>query len=70
MFVQDAVIWLDRFAIDDMEGTVLDFCYLVDMLCASGGCKLAIITRCGIAWVKFKRLLPVLTSKHCVPQDL
>ena len=26
--------------------------------------KLAIITRCGIDWEKFKMLLPVLTSKH------
>ena len=34
------------------------------MLCACGGCKLAIITRCSTAWGKFKRLLPILTSKH------
>ena len=51
-----------------VDGTLLNvepnFCYLGDMLCAGGGCKLAIITRCGIAWGKFKRLLPVLTSRH------
>ena len=51
-----------------MDGTLLDvesnFCYLGDMLCAGGGCKLAIVTRCSTAWRKFKRLLPILTSKH------
>ena len=51
-----------------MDGTQLDvesnFCYLRDMLCAGGGCKLAIVTRCSTAWGKFKRLLPILTSKH------
>ena len=26
--------------------------------------KLAIVTRCSTAWGKFKRLLPILTSKH------
>lgn len=30
------------------------FGYLGDMLCAGGGCKLAIITRCSVAWGKFK----------------
>ena len=39
-------------------------CYLGDMLCAGGGCKLAIITRCGIACGKIERLLRILTSKH------
>ena len=52
----------------DVDGTLLDvesnFCYLGDMLCAGGGCKLAIVTRCSTAWGKFKRLLPILTSKH------
>ena len=52
----------------DVDGTQLDvesnFCYLGDMLCAGVGCKLAIITRCSTAWGKFKRLLPILTSKH------
>ena len=51
-----------------MDGTQLNiepnFCYLGDMLCAGGRSQLAIITRCGFAWEKFKRLLPVLTSKH------
>ena len=49
----------------DVDGTLLNvepnFCYLGDMLCAGRGCKLAIISRCGIAWGKFKRLFPVLT---------
>ena len=52
----------------DVDETLLDvesnFCYLGDMLCAGGGCKLAIVTRCSTAWGKFKRLLPILTSKH------
>ena len=38
------------------------FCYLGDMLC--GGCELAVITRCSVAWGKFEKLLPILTSKH------
>ena len=52
----------------DVDGTLLDveasFCYLGDMLSAGGGCSLAIITRCYTAWGKFKKLLPILTSKH------
>ena len=52
----------------DVDGTLLNmesnFFYLGDMLCAGGGCKLAIVTRCSTAWGKFKRLLPILTSKH------
>ena len=47
----------------DVDGTLLDvepnFCYLGDMLCAGGGCKLL--------WYclgNFKRLLPILTSNH------
>ena len=52
----------------DVDGTQLDvesnFGYLGDMLCAGGGCKLAIVTRCSTAWGKFKRLLPIQTSKH------
>ena len=52
----------------DVDGTQHDvesnFCYLGDILCAGGGCKLAIITRWSTAWGKFKRLLPILTSKH------
>ena len=52
----------------DVDGTLLNvesnFCYLGDMLCAGRECKLAIVTRCSTAWGKFKRLLPILTSKH------
>ena len=52
----------------DVDGTLLDvesnFCYLGDILCAGVGCNLAIVTRCSTAWGKFKRLLPILTSKH------
>ena len=52
----------------DVDGTLLDeesnFCYLGNMLCAGGGRKLAIVTRCSTAWKKFRRFLPFLTSKH------
>ena len=48
----------------DVEGTNLDveatFCYLVDMLCFSEGGDGA----CG----KFRKLLPVLTSRHLSPK--
>ena len=51
-----------------VDGTLLDvesnFCYLGDMLSSGRGCKLAIVTRLSTAWGKFKRLLPILTSKH------
>ena len=52
----------------DVDGTLLEvepnFSFHGDMLCDVGGCKLAIITRFGIAWGMFKRLFPILTSKH------
>ena len=41
-----------------------EFCYLGDVLSAEGGCLQAIIARCSAAWGKFKKLLPILTSKH------
>ena len=54
------------------EGTKLDveatFCYLGDMLCSSGGCDSAIATRSYVAWGKFRKLLPVLTSRHLSPK--
>ena len=40
------------------------FCYLGNMSCAGGGCELAVITRFSVTWGKFKKLLPILTSKH------
>ena len=40
------------------------FCYLGSMLCAGGGCALAIATRCSTALVQFRKLLPILTVKH------
>ena len=40
------------------------FCYPDDMLCVGGGCELAVITRCSVAWDKFKKLLLLLISKH------
>ena len=56
----------------DVNGTMLDvdatFCYLGDMLCAGGGCDSAIVARCCAAWGKFRKLLPILTSKHLPPK--
>ena len=46
---------------------VASFCYLGDNLSAGGGCELATITRCGIAWKKFHQLLPILTSRYLSP---
>ena len=55
----------------EADGRLLDveasFCYLGDMLSAGGGCALAIATRCSTAWGKFRKLLPILTSKHVSP---
>ena len=57
----------------DVDGTLLgveaSFCYLGDMLSAGGGCSLAIITRCCTARGKFKKLLPILTSKAHIPHS-
>ena len=44
-----------------------EFCYLGDMLSASGGCTQAIIARCRVAWGKFRKLLPILTSRQLSP---
>ena len=41
-----------------------EFCYLGDMIGAGGGCENAIITRCSVAWGKFRKLLPILSSRH------
>jgi len=52
----------------DVDGTQLDveatFCYLGDMFSAGGGYDHAIAARCCAAWGKFRKLLPILTSKH------
>ena len=39
------------------------FRYLGDCLSSCGGCELATITRCHLAWGKFNELLSVLTSR-------
>ena len=38
------------------------------MLDAGGGCDSAIAARCCVAWGKFRRLLPILTSKDLSPK--
>ena len=52
------------FLMDVKMDVVPSFCYLGDMLSAGGGCDLAVTTRCSVAWGKFRKLLPILTSKH------
>ena len=49
---------------EDKLDVVPDFCYLGDMISASGGCDLAAITRCKCAWGKFRQLLPLLANRH------
>ena len=55
----------------EVDSTLLDveasFCYLGNMLSAGGGFALAIAKRCSTAWGKFRKLLPILTSKHVSP---
>ena len=48
---------------DKLE-VVASFCYLGDMLSAGGGCEMVVTTRVKTAWKKFRKLLPVLTSRH------
>ena len=48
---------------DKLE-VVASFCYLGDMLPAGGGCEMAVTTHVKNAWMKFRELLPVLTSRH------
>ena len=49
---------------EDKLEVVADFCYLGDVISAGGGCELATITRCKIAWRKFRELIPILTNRH------
>ena len=48
---------------DKLE-VVASFYYLGDMLSAGGGCEITVTTRVKTAWKKFRKLLPVLTSRH------
>ena len=52
----------------DVDSTMLDveatFCYLGDMLCSCRGCDSAIAARCCVAWWKFRKLSPVLTTRQ------
>ena len=61
-------VFVDKVKMD----VVPSFCYPGDILYAGGGCDLAVTTRCSVAWPsyrtsgrgKFRKLLPILTSKH------
>ena len=47
---------------------MLTLCYLGDMLCSGRGCGSAIAARCCVAWGKFRKLLPNLTTRHLSPK--
>ena len=49
---------------DQTLDVVDEFCYLGDTLSSGGGCTSAIINRCKVAWGKFRKLLPILTSRN------
>ena len=49
----------------DVEST---FCYLGDMLCSDVSCDNAIAARCCVAWGKFRKPLPVQTTRHLSPK--
>ena len=57
----------------DIDGSPLEviptFPYLGDTLNAGGGCDSAIAGRCCAAWGKFRKLLPLLTSRHISPKS-
>ena len=57
---------------EDVDGPMLDveatYCYLGDMLCSGGGCESAIGTRCCTAWIKFRKWLSVLITRHFSPK--
>ena len=48
---------------EDVLDVVDNFCYLGDMIDASGGCDASITSRIRAAWGKFRQLLPLLTSR-------
>lgn len=48
---------------NDIYEAVNRFCYLGDMLDASGGCEAAVSTRIKCGWKKFRELVPFLISK-------
>ena len=56
---------INQVFVDEIKMDVVpSFCYLGDMLSPGGDCDLAVTTRCSVAWGKFRKLLPILTSKH------
>ena len=57
----------------DIDGSPLEvistFPYLGDTLNAGGGCDSAIAGRCCAVWGKFRKLLPLLSSRHISPKS-
>ena len=58
----------------DVDCTMLDVevtCYLMyldDMFCVKGGCVSTIAPKCWEAWGKFRKRLPILTTRHLSPR--
>ena len=48
---------------DDECDTVIDFCYLGDVVGQTGGCTDAVTARIRSAWKSFHELLPILTNR-------
>ena len=49
---------------DKTLDVVDDFCYLGDTLSPGDNCTSAIINKCKVVWGKFRKLLPILTSRN------
>ena len=47
----------------EMYGCIKIFCYLGDTLDGDGGADLAATARIRIGWMKFREILPFLTSR-------
>ena len=59
---------LDKLTEVDVDVAMLDveatFWYLRDMLSSGGGWDSAIAARCCVGWGKFRKALPILTTRH------
>ena len=61
--IQEADLAEDLMVDGETYGCVKRFCYLGDTLDGDGGTDLAAIARIRNGWVKFRELLPFLTSR-------